>query len=68
MYKRQLEGRVLYLPEAESTRTGAFAAVYRHFGDNLKLGVGYNFADFSDDLSDVTFDDEGLFVNVIGKF
>ena len=63
-----LEGRVLYLPEAESTRTGAFAAVYRHFGDNLKLGVGYNFADFSDDLSDVTFDDEGVFANVIGKF
>jgi len=53
-----VEGRVLYLPEAESTRYGAFAAVYRHFGDNLKLGVGYNFADFSDDLSDVTFDDE----------
>jgi len=63
-----VEGRVLYLPEAESTRYGAFAAVYRHFGDNLKLGVGYNFADFSDDLSDVTFDDEGVFVNVIGKF
>jgi hypothetical protein len=63
-----VEGRILYLPEAESTRTGAFAAIYRHFGDNLKLGVGYNFADFSDDLSDVTFNDEGLFVNVIGKF
>ncbi len=63
-----VEGRVLYLPEAESTRYGAFAAVYRHFGDNLKLGVGYNFADFSDDLSDVTFNDEGVFINVIGKF
>jgi hypothetical protein len=63
-----VEGRILYLPEAQSTRTGAFAAVYRHFGDNLKLGVGYNFAEFSDDLTDVTFDNEGVFVNVIGKF
>ena len=63
-----VEGRVLYLPEAESTRTGVFAAVYRHFGDNLKLGVGYNFADFSDDLSDVTYDDQGVFINLIGKF
>ena len=63
-----IEGRILHLPEADSTRTGAFAAVYRHFGDNLKLGVGYNFADFSDDLSDVTYDNQGVFVNVIGKF
>ena len=63
-----VEGRVLYLPEAESTRTGVFAAVYRHFGDNVKLGVGYNFADFSDDLSDVTFNDQGVFINLIGKF
>ena len=63
-----IEGRILHLPEAQSTRTGAFAAVYRHFGDNLKLGVGYNFADFSDDLTDVTYDNQGVFVNVIGKF
>ena len=63
-----VEGRVLHLPEAKSTRYGAFAAVYRHFGDHLKLGVGYNFADFSDDLTDLTYDDQGVFINVIGKF
>ncbi len=63
-----LEGRVLYLPEAQSTRYGAFAALYRHFGDNFKLGIGYNFADFSDDLTDLTFDDQGVFINAIGKF
>ena len=63
-----LEGRVLHLPEAESTRYGAFAAVYRHFGENFKLGIGYNFADFSDDLTDLTYDDQGIFINAIGKF
>jgi hypothetical protein len=63
-----LEGRVLHLPEAQSTRYGALAALYRHFGDNLKVGVGYNFADFSDDLTDVTYDNQGVFLNIIGKF
>ena len=63
-----LEGRVLYQPETGTTDYGALAAIYRHFGENLKVGVGYNFGRFSDDLSDVTLDDQGLFFNVIGKF
>lgn len=63
-----LEGRVMYMPEAETTDFGALAAVYRHFGDNLKVGVGYNFGRFSDDLRDLTFNDRGVFLNVVGKF
>jgi len=43
-------------------------ATYRQFGDNLKLGVGWNFGRFSDDLRDLTQDDHGIFMNVIGKF
>jgi len=30
--------------------------------------VGYNFANFSDDLTDLDYDAEGVFVNLIGKF
>ncbi len=63
-----LEGRVLHLPEAGSTDYGALTAVYRHFGENMKAGVGYNFGRFSDDLTDLTLDDQGVFLNVIGKF
>ena len=63
-----LEGRVLYVPETETARYGALTAVYRHFGDNLKIGVGYNFGSFSDDLADLTYDDQGVFFNMIGKF
>lgn len=63
-----LEGRVLYSPTANTTDWGALAAVYRHFGDNLKVGVGYNFGVFSDDLRDLTKDDGGVFLNVLGKF
>ncbi len=63
-----LEARALWLSDLEQVNYGALAGVYRHIGDNLKIGVGYNFGKFSDDLRDVTLDDEGVFVNVIGKF
>ncbi|MEZ5812743.1 MAG: TonB-dependent receptor [Rhizobiaceae bacterium] len=63
-----LEARVMYIPGQDTTEFGALAAIYRHFGDNFKLGVGYNFGRFSDDLRDVVFDDQGFFVNIIGKF
>ncbi|MEP1443070.1 MAG: TonB-dependent receptor [Hyphomicrobiales bacterium] len=63
-----LEGRVLVTPEVDSTDYGALAAVYRHVGKNLKFGVGYNFGRFSDDVSDVTQDDQGVFLNLVGKF
>ncbi len=63
-----LEGRILHMPEADTTDMGALAAVYRHVSDNFKLGVGYNFGRFSDDLRDLTLNDRGVFLNVIGKF
>ncbi len=63
-----LEARVLHTPEIETTNFGLVTGVYRHLNDNLKLGVGYNFGRFSDDVSDLTHDDGGVFVNVVGKF
>ena len=63
-----IEGRVLDVREAEDTRAGMLLAIYRHFGDHLKAGVGYNFTDFSDDLTDLDYDSRGVFFNVIGKW
>lgn len=63
-----IEGRVRSAPEAKSFDYGLLAAVYRHIGDSLKVGAGYNFGQFSDDLSDLTYDDGGVFVNIVGKF
>ena len=63
-----LEGRVLDLPDAGDRRSGLLFAVYRHFDTHLKLGIGYNFTDFSDDLTDLDYDSQGLFINAIGKF
>ncbi len=63
-----LEGRILKAEQAGTTEYGLLAAAYRHFGNNYKVGVGYNFGKFSDDLTDLTFDDRGLFINLIAKF
>ena len=63
-----LEGRALYSRYQHTVDYGALAAIYRHVGNNMKLGVGYNFGRFSDDLRDLTFDDQGFFFNLVGKF
>jgi hypothetical protein len=63
-----VEGRLLDIPDAGDSRSGLLFAVYRHFGEHIKGGVGYNFADFSDDLTDLDYDSQGLFINLIGKF
>ena len=65
-WESMVEARTLDLPDVNQTRTGALIAVYRYLGDNLKLGAGYNFTDFSDDLTDLSYDHQGMFVNVIG--
>ncbi|OUR71181.1 hypothetical protein A9Q78_10280 [Methylophaga sp. 41_12_T18] len=63
-----LELRALDVREAEDTRAGALVAVYRHISDHVKAGVGYNFTDFSDDLTDLDYDSRGMFFNIIGKW
>jgi hypothetical protein len=63
-----LEGRVMWNPESDSTDFGFLAALYRDIGENFKIGLGYNFGRFSDDLSDLTYDDHGIFINAVGKF
>jgi hypothetical protein len=61
-----IEGRMLDLPDANQRRAGALTAIYRYLGKNLKVGGGYNFSDFSDDLTDLSYKHQGAFVNVIG--
>jgi len=63
-----VEARALAMPEADTVDYGALVALYRHVGENFKVGVGYNFGRFSDDLRDLTLDDRGVFLNVVGKF
>jgi hypothetical protein len=62
-----LEARMLELQDAGETRSGMLTALYRHLGDKVKLGAGYNFTDFSDDLTDLSYDHQGVFINLVGK-
>ena len=62
-----VEVRMLDLPDAEDRRSGLLFGMYRHLGKNFKFGLGYNFTDFSDDLTDLDFDSQGLFINLIAK-
>ena len=67
-WEAMAEGRVLALPDLDERRAGALTAVYRYFGDHLKAGVGYNFTDFSEDLTDLSYDHHGFFFNIVGTF
>ena len=63
-----LEGHAL-AQEDDGVKSGFLAGLYRHLGDNVKIGVGYNFTDFSDDLTKTNdYQAGGWFVNVIGKY
>ena len=61
-----LETRLLDMADLSERRFGALTAVSRYFGDHVKVGVGYNFTDFSDDLTDLSYDHKGFFLNVTG--
>ncbi len=61
------EARSLDLPDIGQRRSGALAAIYRYLGKHLKLGAGYNFTDFSDDLTDLSYKHQGVFFNLIGS-
>ena len=62
------EGRILSSTLANDEQLGALVGLYRHVDENAKIGVGYNFAEFSDDLTDFDSDSEGVFLNLVGKF
>ncbi|MFP6630741.1 MAG: OmpA family protein, partial [Myxococcota bacterium] len=61
------EGRLLDLPDLDERRAGALLTIYRHLGDHFKVGVGYNFTDFSEDLTDLSYDHHGIFFNLVGS-
>ena len=49
-------------------RKGGLIGLDRQLGDNFRIGVGYNFTDFSDDLTDLEYDNKGWFLNLAGYY
>ena len=60
------EVRQLSLPDLNQNRRGFLTAFYRRITKNLKAGIGYNFTDFSDDMTDLNYNHRGIFFNIIG--
>ena len=62
-----VEGRMLDLTDLDERKIGSMFTIYRYLGNNFKVGVGYNFTDFSDDLTDLSYDHQGVFFNLVGS-
>jgi hypothetical protein len=65
-WESMVEARMLDLRDISQRRRGALGAIYHYIGKNLKVGVGYNFTDFSDDLTDMRYNHRGVFINLVG--
>ncbi len=61
------EARLLDMPDLNESRSGALVTISRYLGDHIKIGVGYNFTDFSEDLTDLSYDHHGFFLNLTGS-
>lgn len=62
------EVRSLDASTAKSAQTGVLVGLYRHVGDNFKIGGGYNFTHYTEDLTNLSANNRGFFVNAVGKF
>ncbi len=61
------EYRILRDRKGDNRRHGALLGVYRQFGEQIEMGIGYNFTDFTDDIRDARYDRRGWFIDLIGK-
>lgn len=62
-----IEARMLENTTAKDKRSGFLTAIHRHLNEHFKIGIGYNFSDFSDDLTHLDYDAKGFFLNIVGK-
>ncbi|MGI9393623.1 MAG: hypothetical protein ACR2OY_03155, partial [Boseongicola sp.] len=62
------EARVLYTEGTDIQETGAVLGIYRHIGDNAKIGIGYEWGRVSDNPTDLEYEGNGIFLNILAKF
>lgn len=54
--------------DSGGTRQGWMVGVDRDLTQNFRLGVGYNFTEFSNDLTNLRNDNRGWFINLVGYY
>ncbi|MCB1755277.1 MAG: hypothetical protein KDJ38_07130, partial [Gammaproteobacteria bacterium] len=62
------EYRWLESVEDETVRSGALLALYKHVGEHVEVGLGFNFTDFNDDLTNLNYDNRGWFLDIAAKY
>ena len=62
------EYRVLTQKEAEDVKKGFLIEAARNIGAYAQVGVGWNFTDFEDDLTELDYRAHGPFLRMTGKF
>ncbi|MEO8410438.1 MAG: hypothetical protein ABI478_07690 [Propionivibrio sp.] len=61
-----VELRNLRAKEAEDAKAGALIGIYRHVADGVKVGIGYNFTRYSDDLTELVVSVAGVVLEYCG--
>ncbi len=49
-------------------RQGFLVGIDRDIGKYFRVGLGWNFTEFSDDLTNFDYDHKGVFLNVVGRY
>ena len=62
------ELRASYAHELDVVETGALLGAYYHVGNNAKIGVGYEWGRVSDDMTELDYVAQGVFLNLVAKF
>ncbi len=62
------EIRLLHTVETGTNETGAVAAIYRQLGENLKIGAGFEWGAVSDNMTNLDYSGQGLFLNLVAKY
>lgn len=63
-----MEYHILSDRESHNIEDGVIVGIYKDLNKNIKLGVGYNFTSYDDNLENLSYDSNGWFVNFVGKF
>jgi hypothetical protein len=66
-WKIGAEYRILSQKEAQDRKSGVLVEAVRGLNDNMELAVGYNFTDFVDDLTNLSYNVQGPYVRITGK-
>ncbi|MFH0753506.1 MAG: hypothetical protein V2A70_02955 [Candidatus Omnitrophota bacterium] len=66
-WKIGAEYRILKVQEAQDQKSGVLLEAVHGMNDNMELGIGWNFTQFVDDLTDLDYTVQGPFIRMTGK-